>query len=691
MRKSNSSMHAARWLLKRNIALGIAVLVIMCLVFTFPGIRAVHGVYLDIKYATENGNPPDSHTIYWYEQRITSSFPFSMKLNQEVLCVIFGALGFGSAMVLFRHLFSRKQAMMAAALPVSRKKDLLERTKCFAILTLVPSLISFALYPLDAVAYGVGEYLDMGLYAVRCVSVLMMEIYGYALGVFCSSLCGTVWSTILGGIVLTGSCEVIWYGWSTMIHSYLNTMVREGQVDPMKRISPVISMYKGFGKPEQFVWLPGVLAILLLAVLAFFAYRENRPENVGYTLNIRKAEIPVSVWVMLFGIGTVISTAHFLLTREVLLWLCVLLGSIVIWILLRMALDQNIRISMKHWAIPVACLGAAVLVLLGLRFDVTGYNRYLPEPDELKAVEYQYQNSDSVRLEGTETKGVFLQLAGMMRDQAEERRANRHYLPNVYPQLMVTYETANGTFTRCYDKPLDTDAAQPLWKKIVESDDFKASQIIPEGENISVSPALPTFNLWGNEFEQAFGFSNELNIRPDETAIIEALRADLQERTLEDLQTPVVLYVIFDKYDEFSGRTLDYTSYAIHVSDENTLSAVLGDDTEKWIDYANGGFLRNDNFLTFLCTYGDDGMMTLKEWEMLQDPEQAMELYRHTVFCENGLYAYPTDAGRMLRVYSRAQIQDYLDRGYTTIDTVEWDRLPEYEYRVPSNLFPLVK
>lgn len=691
MRRNDPSMHPQRWLLKRNIALGIAVLVIMCLVFTFPGVRAVHGVSLDIRYATENGNPPDRYSIYWYEQRITSSFPFSMKLNQEVLCVIFGALGFGSAMVLFRHLFSRKQAMMTAALPVSREKDLLERTKCFAILTLVPSLISFALYPLAAVAYGVGEYLDMGLYAVRCISVLMMEIYGYALGVFCASLCGTVWSTVLSGIVLTGSCEVIWYGWSTMAHSYLNTMGRAGHFDPLKRISPVISMYKGFGTPEQFVWLPGVLAILLLAVLAFFAYRENRPENTGYTLNIRKAEITVSVWVMLFGIAAVMSTAHFLLTRELLLWLCVLLGSIVIWILLRMALDQNIRISMKHWVIPVACLGAAVLVLLGLRFDVTGYNRYLPEQDELKAVEYQYQNYDSVRLEGTETKDAFLQLAEMMRDEAEEQRTDRHYMPNAYPQLMVTYETANGTFTRCYDKPLDTDAAQPLWKKIVESDDFKASQIVPEGENITVSSALPTFNLWGNEFEQAHGFSTELNYRPDEAVIIEALRTDLRERTLENLQTPVVLYVTFDKYEEFSGRTLDYTSYAIHVSDENTLHAVLGDDTDKWIDYANGGFLQDDDYLTFLCCYEDDGLMNLKDWEMLQSPEEAMELYRHTHFCENGLYAYPTDGRRRLRVYSRSQIQDYLDRGYSTIDTVEWDRLPEYGYEVPSTVFALVK
>lgn len=686
MRKNNRPASPTRWLLKRNIALGIAVLLIMFLVYSFAGIRTARDVHQEVLSAEKYGTPITDSDVYWYGERLNRGFIYNRFATQETLCVIFTAIGFGSAMVLFRHLFSRKQAMMTASLPVSRTQDLLQRTECFALLTLLPTLLCCLLYPVAAAVFGVAGYMDMGSWTVRCLTVLMMQIYGYMLGVFCASLCGTIWSTVLGGIILGGSCEVIVYGWTSIAYGYRNTMPGDMH-DPLKRMSPVFTMYKGFGNPADFSWLPGVLAILVLAVLAYLAYRENRPENTGYTLNIRKAEIPVSIWIMLFGIGAILAVAAAFVMSELYIWQCVILGAVVVWILLRMLLDQNIRLSLKHWAIPVGCLAAALLVLLGLKTDVTGYNSYFPSEDELKAVEYRWMNDEPVRLEQEENRSAFLQVAGMLRDAAESERQLRCYTQYPNASVTVTYETAGGSVKRCYPyltDPAEQEKALAQWKTIVESDEYRAAQTVPEDSAIDVNNCLPTFGFWGPDFEEVFGFDCTVTLNPkaDTAPITDALRADLQARTLEDLQSPVLLSLYFYKNDGVTGKALTSRWYTVHSCDVNTLRAILGEDAEKWIRYANGSFLENEDIIAFCCNYGGEPIV-MTDWEKISSPEEAIALYSQSSFCESALYHYSTDRSRQMHLYSRTQVQEYLDNGFTDLDTVDWERLPDYEYRLP--------
>ena len=164
------------WLLKRNLFLGIAILSVTFLLVPFQGMRTVHEVAESLRIMTENGSHIENP--YWYIQQVNRFYSYFGPFQQESLTVFFGAVGFGSAMILFRHLFSRRQAMMMAELPQDRTKDLLQRTGCFGILAILPTVLCLALYALLVQTNGLNMFFKPEIFFRGCAAIVMTELYG---------------------------------------------------------------------------------------------------------------------------------------------------------------------------------------------------------------------------------------------------------------------------------------------------------------------------------------------------------------------------------------------------------------------------------------------------------------------------------------------------------------------------------
>ena len=667
------------WLLKRNLFLGIAILIVTFLLVPFQGTQTVRDLAESVRMMTENGLGMDS--TYWFVQQLNRYYAYFGPIQQETLAAFFGVVGFGSAMILFRHLFSRRQAMMMAELPQDRTKDLLQRTGCFGILVLLPTALCFALYVLSVWTNGLAMYFRPEIFFRGCAAMLMTELYGYTMGVLCVSVCGTVWSTVLAGAVFMASVEVVVCCWTAISRGYLNPLVANGGSRLLTPFSPAVTLYKGIGDPEKFAWLPGTAAIVLFAGLSVWAYRKNRPENVGRTLNIRALEIPVSAWVTLTGVSGCMYVAQAFTGRERNLWICTVIFIACVWILTRMLLDQRVRVTAKHWPVPVCCGAAIFLTLFCLRADMTGFVRWLPKTENLKAVEYAYGSGPSVRLESKESIDAFMELAGIMRDESIERRDEKPYRQDYANAMLVTFETEGGTVRRGWTQPSDKRASRPLWEVIINGDDYKASQIVPDEATMSIEPMINTFGLPYTDFEQTFGFRYEIRRHPeDENTVKEALKKDLANRTMDDLDTPTVLRVDFARYGE-TGYIEEYRTYTLHTCDVNTLNVLLGEDAQKWIDYAEGGFMDTGDVVAFRCEYGPYDLNTPISWEKAESAEEAKEWYLKTNFCDEPLYARDTDQQTRLMLTSRTQVRYFKRMGWESVDETEIERLPELSER----------
>ena len=263
----NRIQHASpfRWMLRRYIFLMVAVLLISFAVFPMQGMTRVMSVGR-ILSMRDPGEPITSSMMDSYIRELTLDFVYS-PLNLEMLCLLFGGLGFGAALVLFRHLFSRKQGMMIAGLPMTRSKDFL-----------LPLGLCLMIHPAVVWGNGLRAYFNLRMYLMRAGTTLLINLYGFALGALCASLFGTVWSAVLGGLLTAGSAELVMHGWIEIASMYLKTMFRDGTERAMFRFSPIYSMYKSFYRPDQFTPFLGLLVTAILLVLGWAANRRADAE-----------------------------------------------------------------------------------------------------------------------------------------------------------------------------------------------------------------------------------------------------------------------------------------------------------------------------------------------------------------------------------------------------------------------------
>ena len=682
----NKEMHASpfRWMLKRYFFLLIITFLLTFAVFPMQGMSRVLST---ARYLSEMEEPMSAGTRTYLTGELTMKFVYS-PLNLEMICLLFGGLGFAAAMVLFRHLFSRRQALMIAGLPMKRSTLFRLRFQTYGLLCLLPMGICLAIYPAAVWANGMWDLFSLSTYALRAGMTLLINLYGFTLGVLCASVFGTAWAAALGGITLAFSAEAALFCWFSIAGGYLSTLYVSGAVRRMILFSPAYTLYKGFYQPGLVSPLPGILAILLFAVLAWLAYGKALPENAGQTLNRKKLEPVILAWATVLGgtAGGMILTLY--MSQEVILYAGILLGAAAAWALVRILLDQRIRISMLRWQIPAAAAVLMVCVLLGMRSGWFGFNGYSPSADSLETISVcpGITGPEVMRFSDEEGLQACLKWVGQMRSEALEDRQKEPFQPAYYTDVRVDFREKSGrTVTRVYRYPKDQAAVLSGLKVMAEKYGQQQSREISSLSRVSAYSAIPLFGVSNEEFRELYGFSTELG-KLDADQVREALREDLKNRTLAGRQEPTLLNISFSGTDPETGEYLyDGFSYQIKPEDRHTLELILGEDAEKWISYARGGFAKAGDIKVFLCEYAQDGkeLWTLKNYRMAESEEEVREWVGRTVQCNETFFEWPADPAWRLQVYSISRLREMMqyrdDPGPELDDPEVIARLPEME------------
>ena len=669
-----------RWMLRRYLFLFVAVFLIAFAVFPMQGMIRI----LTFRSWMENGIRIDPQLRNDWTRQLTLTFVYS-PLNLEMLCIIFGSLGFAAAMTLFRHLFSRKQGMMYAALPVRREKDFLLRTEVYAVCCLLPLLLCLALHPLMIHANGLGEFFQAGVYWQRAGAALLINMYGFALGALCASLFGTLWSAALGGVLISVSVEAVIYSWIIMAGWYLRSLyVYEVQHSAL-RFSPVYSLYKNFYLPGSAGILPGLLGTALMLALALWARRRVLPENAGHTLNCKGLAPLILGWGTVLGGtgGAMVFTLY--LGEEAMLFLGLIVGALLAWVLIRMLLDQRVHLSRSGWPIPLLVSAAMLVVMLGLRGDWTGFESYTPQAEDLQAIRIDQRgarSTEEIRLEGEEALQAGLAWAAQSREEALSFRRECPFNPSLWSDAVIRYETKDGrVVSRLMSFPEDRTALRPALEVIARAAGIQQSEQIPAQHQLYAYSSLNRFGV--NEFKDTYGFNPELKTSPRSEEIREALRLDLAARTLDTWQQPTLAYIYNDVLDSETGLYEEslYRYYSVKPGDQHLMKLLLGEDAEKWIDYIQGGFARSEEIRVFLCEYADNGNeRPLVSYTMAESDAQVREWIARCNFCDDDLVRLPCDTLRQLCIYNLNDLSGAAEEmGYDLEDPEVLSRLPEID------------
>ncbi|MGN0773722.1 MAG: hypothetical protein ACI4MP_08015 [Candidatus Ventricola sp.] len=606
--RSNKS-NATRFLLRRHLFIGVIVFLIACYMMPVWGLS-------HIPYAgTLARDPLASGEMAAEIAKTVSTLVLTDPLNLEMMVILYGGLGFLTAMMLMGHLFSRRQSMLQAALPDRRETDFLRRCVGYGVLCLAPIVINFLLYLLVVAANGLLSYVMWDRLLPKLGMLLLINFYGFAMGMLCSVLTGTWWAALLAGAVLIVGLEGLAALWYCVAGQYLHTLVGESFTDLLLRLSPAYTLYKGFYRPAEYGCWPGVIAAVLALVLSLLLYRVRRTERAERTLAFDGLQPVLSAVLSLLG-GTILGMVLMLsFTTDISLVVGMVLGAVLTFWVCQIVFAQRLCGILRHWALPAASAAVLVLGWAVLYTDALGYDRYLPARGELTAISYVprgYDSGERITLTGEEALDAAYTWCTLMQDEVGDYD-NGTPASTAYggSDVIVTYQMAGRRVYRHYPNNAMRTEAQDSLKRIVGSDDYRQS-IISQYQLDSGCVSQLYINTVNDVMDQD-AFFEKFNVRmlyrtyerPKDGVVIdlllEALRQDILNRSLEDIQERPLLNV--NLYIEPQDSSACYEQMYIYPGDTHFLSALFGEQTEEVVRYASGGYVDSEDIAVLKVDY----------------------------------------------------------------------------------------
>ncbi len=656
----SNKLNATQFLLKRNLFIGVMVFLIVFFTLPFWGLANIPNAKENIMTWQKPAYQAES-----LKNVVTNDLLNSQSLEGWV--VLFGALGFLTAMMMMRHLFSRRQGMLHAALPDKRETDFLRRIIGYVVLCLAPIVLNMLLYLLVVAVNGLLPYVEWGKLLAKFGMMLLINLYGFAIGLLASVLTGTYWAALLAGAVLIVGAEGLAYLWNYLAGRYLHTMITGGVGTTLVRYSPAFSLYKGLYRPAEFAWVPAVLGIVAALGLSFMLYRIRKAEATERTLAFGWLHTVMGFILPLMG-GSIVGIVVFLsFLTELSLIIGMVLGVLLTYWICRMIFNQRFCGILKQWYLPAAAALVLILGVVVLHTDVFGYDHFMPERDKLTAISYRpqsYHTNEIVTLTSDEVLDAAYGWCILMRDEVDsmENGIYANTEGTSMSRVAVTYHFEGRTIRRMYPNSEIRNDAQPYLQTIIDSDDYKQSLIrefhLADGtiQNVYVNPYGSMFR--NDELFTEFGvMPSYMNLDKARDALtidkwMKALREDIQNRTLADKKMDPIFSLSISTRDEKTG-TSDYTSVDVYPCDTNFLKLLLGDKCQDVIDYATGGYAADEDVVALQVTYnlsrkemadnGSDMKDEVKAIKLASSPEEAVEWVRCTQSSHVGSYYFMPD------------------------------------------------
>lgn len=623
----SNKISTTRFLLKRYLYIGVVVFLVAFFLLPFWGLSHIPNEKEGILY--RNNTPYMDQEL----NRLATYAAFRDGVTLEGLTIVTGGLGFLAAVVLMSHLFSRRQCMLQFSLPDQRESDWLRRCVCYLALCAAPILLNQLILLAVIAANGLLPWLSWGPFLARCGLMLLINLYGFAMGMLASVLTGTYWSVLLAGGVLIAGAELFCVLWDYLASSYLHTYTSDlGRL--LRNASPAYTLYKGFYQPERFMRLPALVVIPAALIISLLLYRSRRTETAERTLAFRPLHTIMGLLLPMLGGSLMGVVMQMSFLTEWSLYAGFLLGAALTFWLCRILFNQRICGVGKQWYLP-AVAALLLFMVAGLLYtDAFGYDRFLPEREKLTAVSYfpiYNDNTEQITLTDPETLDAAYEWCALMRDEAET-------LPNGFEasgfadsntRIILTYHMDGREVHRQYPNDTARTPAQPYLKTILESDDYCNGIISAnhmedvETEALYLSLHDPVLDL--TVLQSKFGVYPEFNGLQRYAASdaidlrIEAFKTDLRRRTFEEMCENPLFTLILQGTDEAKDY---YGSYLnVYPGDENLLNAVFGDQTDAIVDYIRGGYAAEEDVTVLKVAYDVPRWQLQSGW----DPDTGIE------------------------------------------------------------------
>ena len=287
------------------------------------------------------------------------------------------------------------------------------------------------------------------------------------------------------------------------------------------------------------VWIYAAAGVVLLA-LAWLLYRLRHSETAGSAIVFPWLR-PIVCYVISVAGGLAIGTLVFtLITRDgtdrigLVLWQIVM--GAVTYCAVQMLLQKSYKIWHRKTWIGLAIL-AAILILIPavIRLDPTGYQRRLPEAEDVHDVWISGGIIDGLDSEDPQTIADTIALHALLIDGAYD---DDRYDSRDTQYFHVTYTLKDGeTFSRSYSYSIEDNALKTALGKLVNNPELRLRSIMQGRED------------WGTDFTGGMVYCWMSSA--DEILLTAEQARALYDAALADAATPVDVDALLEKYSGY--------------------------------------------------------------------------------------------------------------------------------------------
>ncbi len=302
--------------------------------------------------------------------------------------------------VMFFYLQQRRQVNFYHSQPVRRTRLFTVQYLCGLLLNLLPLFLMTAISFLLPVAYGFGAALDIGAIFSHLGYLLLFTVASYSIAVFSGQLTGTVPTQIVLNCLLQFCVPLAALLFQLMSEMFFSTYTGSSLLSAAVWYSPCCAavclwMEMGTNLPRAAV-MQGVpfetgmvlaqLGISLLGTAASLILYKKRPgEATG-----RALVYPVSEPILKFYLMLIVSIAagivFFGIGNNFFFYFAVIAFALLTHMACEVIIWHDFRAMLRRMP-QCAVLLVLVLLTVGIfRFDLIGFDRYLPQPEKVAEV-----------------------------------------------------------------------------------------------------------------------------------------------------------------------------------------------------------------------------------------------------------------------------------------------------------------
>lgn len=476
--------------------------------------------------------------------------------------IVFIVLAVVCGVAMFAYLHSRQKVDFYHSLPISRTRLFANNFLTGVVCTFSTYLVMLAITAACAYAMGCGEAVRWDEIGGAILCNLIVFLLIYALTVLTTVVCGNTIITLLLLAWVFFSPMLVRVLQFCLFDKFYDTFTANaGQLVGAIRLTPVVQYFvlhgtHYIGEHVMGVLQPGesalglligyLIAAAVVTALALFLFRIRKSERAGTALAFTPTKLPIKVYMCLV-MGVAFGWVFGMIAGNFWFWPGLVVGTVLFHWIVEIIYAFDFRAIFAKPLHLLAILVVLVAGMLAMQFDVTGYDTWLPDRDDLTAVDINGSGEPALTDPSNIDAVHRLMELGVQTMQEEDTDEDNSLS---YTQVTVKCQMGSRTAARQYRIP-ETEEVIALLDQIEQSEEYKrAKWSLFNFDTASTDPErqpMITVNV-----ETADGISSvELRQPGQVTQVIETLREEALAETQDSRPVmDVELYYLDSEGDQ---------------------------------------------------------------------------------------------------------------------------------------------